>query len=239
MPDYPSSLLAMIDQRVADGQTAVAKMGTVAGRQAGDLSGDPGRYWASVVFDGSGGTAMPVKCFESVIVDIGDRVGLVKFEGEWIIVGNYTLRGLGTGSLWTNTWGGTPTTTSGSFVDMPQSPFCEIIKRRDHTYLRIRLSTTAFSTVAGDIAEFGVNVLSEDASINYDETLFRIHLIRANEHIHNAATVTTAAALPAGPPGDAGMRYLLTPRWRRSSGTGTLTVNTLDYLTLESAEVVQ
>jgi hypothetical protein len=238
MPDYGTSQLALIDSRVADAIKKTAKMGTVAGRQAGDTAGEPYRYWASVVFDGSSGTAMPVKCFESVIVDIGDRVGLVKFEGEWIIVGNYSLRNLGTGHLYNAAWGGANTTTAGAFVDMPLSPTLIMTKRRDHTRLRIRMDISAFTTVAGDVAEFGVAVVSEDASILYDETLFRIHLIRAGEHINGSGAVTTST-LPGGYQEDAGMPYLLTPRWRRQSGTGTVTVNTLDYLTLECTEVIE
>lgn len=230
MPDYASSVLAVVDSRVAAGQTRNTKMGTVAARSPGALAGDPGAYWASVVFDGSSGTAQPVKCFESVIVAPGDRVGLVKYEGEWIITGNYTLRTLADVAMHTQLIVGT--TTSATLVDVPSSPSLTLTKVRDATLLRIGLTISMYNVTATASVEMAVSVVSFDASTNYDEILFIQNLSVIGDR-RNFTGWTTTAALPGN------MGYTITGRWRRNTGSGTLSVDTFDAISISVREVVE
>jgi hypothetical protein len=231
MPTYPESQLELIDSRVRLGMARLTKMGTVAWRSSGSLAGDPGMYAASVVFDGSSGTAQPVKCFESVIVDIGDRVGVVRFESEWIIVSNYTLRTLGDASYEAPGANG-GTTASATYVDMPGSPSAILnTKYRDDTLLRISMGVSMYSTAVTTIIEIAAYVASTDGSIAYDQRVIKFGINPANEHT-DATGWTTSAPLPGG------VGYAVTGRWRRVSGTGTMTTDGNDHCYIRVEEVV-
>ncbi len=224
MPDYATSQLALIDERVRAGLRLVTKMGTVSSR-------DPSGARAMVAMDGSSGTAQPVKCFENVVVADGDRVGLVKFEGDWIIVGNYTLRTLGTAHFMQEFAGGGATATSASYTDMPSSPACIIQKVRSTTQLRIRIALSMFSSATLSRFRIGANIASVENSIAYDQDVILWYLNTNTTHFANSGTITTAANLPAG-------SYTITARWLRATGSGAGTVNADDQISIEVEEVV-
>jgi hypothetical protein len=228
MPDYPTSLLAVIDSRIADGAAWPTKMGTVAWRSPGISVGSP--YTATVAFDGSSGTAQPVKCFESVIVDVGDRVGLIKYEGEWIITGNYTLHTLGTGEV--NFGFSITSTSSATFVDMPSSPTATIMKWRDSTKLRIFIALSLTVSVTGTVPEIGTSVESFDGTVAYDEAIIHRAVNAAGDHRDMSGCITTPVL--AG-----GQTYGITARWRRLSGTGNLTVDLNDTVSIDVREVAE
>lgn len=229
MPDYATSQAQLVADLVTAGMPRQTKMGTVSARSSGSL-GLNGTYWAAVTMDGSSGTAQPVKCFESVIVDVGDRVGLVKYEGEWIITGNYTLRTLGEGGF-ESVLAGPTTSTSGTFVDVPTSPNLTMHKYRDHTFLRIDMAISMYASSVPTVVEFAAAILSEDGLTSYDAVLTRMPHNTANNHTTLYGGETTAAH-----PG--GQNFTITARWRRVSGGGNMTVDANDYVTLRVREVV-
>lgn len=224
MPDYASSVLALIDARVDHARPIVTKMGTVQSR---DTTGAR----AMVAFDGSSGVAQPVKCFETVIVDSGDRVGMVKFESDWIIVGNYTLRTLGTSAM-NFTWTGTSTTTSATYVDLPSSPALAFLKVRDDTQIRIRLAMSMYSATAGfTVFKIAARVTLAGLTVDYDQDILHFDISQTSPHVPLFGIATTTGDIPAG-------NYTLTGRWLRSTGTGTGTVDTQDMIMIEAQEVV-
>jgi hypothetical protein len=227
---YAQSLVELIDSRIDQATPKVAKMGTVTGRDLWAYSGPlPSR--ALVVFDGSAGVAQPVKCPESVVVHVGDRVGLVRFESDWIITINYSLQTL-CNAMNRFTWASLLTTTSTSFVDMPNSPTVEFVKERDATFLRVYMSVSLYATgTPSQIFHIGMHLDSADGSVSYDEDIVGSTINVASVHAEWAGWVTTGA-LPA-------MSYVGTARWFKSgAGTMTLTVDSNDTVKMHVIEVV-
>jgi hypothetical protein len=219
---YGADEIQLIDQRIDAAQVKAQKMGTVVTR-------DSTSPLVVVSFDGSSGIGQPAKCFETVVVDVGDRVGLIRFEGEWIVVGNYTAR------TWADELVGfaftsTSTYSLATFADMPSSPAASFVKARDSTQLQIRLNLSCRSaTAASTIGEFGLLITFPDAT-TLDQVVFRRVFNTADAHQDMSAGLTTNLTLPAGP-------YGLTARWRRVSGSGTLTVDVNDSVTMGVKEV--
>lgn len=231
MPTYAQSQAALIEDMVDDAtRSKVAKMGTVAWWSPG-VSDSRGLYACGVSFD-PGGTAQPVKCFESVLVDVGDRVGLIKYESEWIVTGNYSRRELG-GALYCEQFAGSATTTSATFVDMPGSPTAEVtMKYRDDSLLRVQADVSLYATVVSTVVEIAAYVASADGTVGYDEVLFRRAINEANSHRDMGGGSETAVGYVGG------QGYSVTLRWRRVSGTGTLTSDTNDSAMLRVDEVM-
>lgn len=221
MPSFAESQVALIDSRIAAATRPITKFGTVAGR-------DGTGYGARVVFDGSSGTAQPVKCPESVVVDEGDRVGLVEYQGEWLITINYAHRSLAHAQE-QFTWSGNLTTTSATYVDMPNSPALLYVKRRDLTTIRFEVGVSMYSTATSTVSQIGLRVTSPDLVTDYDLDVRRSQFDVANTHLFVGGFVDTATQHPAG-------TYTATARWYRLSGTGTLIVNNSDYLTIKARE---
>jgi hypothetical protein len=230
MPTYAESNLELIDQRITAGLARVTKMGTVQWVSPGELAGDPGLYAATVVFDGSSGTAQPVKCPYSVIVAEGDRVGLVRYEGEWLITVDYTLRTLGDGS-YDQAIATVANTTSTVFVDIA-SPASAIvpIKYRDSTLLRVTVAASMFTSAIPCTMEWAAYISSTDGATGYDETILRRGINTAAEHTQMVGWSDTAA-LPGG------VGYAATVRWRRVSGTATLNMDGNDSVHVRLEEV--
>jgi hypothetical protein len=222
MPAYGDDLLALIDARVDAAAPRVTKMGSVVGR---DTIGAR----CLVTLDGSSGVAQPVKCPESVIVSVGDRVGLVKYESDWIITVNYTLWTL-TNAMNGFQWVSAQTTTSATFVDMPSSPSVEFVKNRDNTFLRIWVGLSLYATVANTVFHIGMHLASNDGAISYDEDMYHRAINEANSHRDSSGWITTGAL--------AANSYTATARWLRTSGTGTLTTDSNDSISMHIIEVV-
>lgn len=229
MPDYATSQVELIDARIAAATPKITKMGTVTSR---DVWSDTGltNSRCMVVFDVSSGVAQPVKCPESVIVGVGDRVGLVRFESDWIITINYSLRTL-CDAMNGFVWGSLLTTTSATFVDMPSSPSLEFVKTRADTFLRIWVGVSLYATGTMPVTfQIGVHLLSGDLSIDYDETMFQRAIGDASKHHDYSGWITTGAVHADS--------YIATARWLRASGTGTLTVDPNDSISMHIIEVV-
>lgn len=221
MPNYAEAQAAQLDARILELLPRPLKAGTVQSR---DTTGTR----CMVAFSSSPGNPQPVKCPESIVVDVGDRVGCARFDDDLIIVYNYTLRTLGDAEfhfLWTST----TNITSASFVDMPSSPSASMVKVRDSTLIRLGIDLSCWTSVSGTVVQIGLHVASTDGVTSYDETLFHRAINAATDHREMGGTTTTAA-LPAG-------GYVITARWMRVSGTGNLTVDSNDSVSITAREV--
>jgi hypothetical protein len=221
---YGAELNAYIDERVKASQVSVLKMGTVTGR---DSSGAR----VMVIFDGGSGVAQPVKCLEDVVVAEGDRVGMVRFESDWVVVGNYTLRRLGDGLQAFQFTATTSGPTSTTLIDMPSSPTAEMYKWRDATLVRIQLQVSCLVTTTGNTSiQFGMHVASDDGVTAYDEIMFTRVWNTAAVHGDVGGAINTGAL-----PGN--MNYAFTVRWARVGGTGTPQVSVSDSVSIQVKEV--
>lgn len=221
--NYAAGLVELIDRRIDQSAIKPTKMGTVISRESATAL-------AIVSFDGGSGIGQPVKCFETVVCNQGDRVGIVKLEGDWVIVGNYTLRTLGD-ELTSVQFVGSNTTTSATFVDMPAGSSITIFKAKDVTQFQIMIGMSGFTTVANAGFSVGANVMNSDGTINTDITLYQRAFNSAFEHHDWTGGLTTALVLPS----DA---YTITGRWLRRSGTGTLTMNSDNGVWIHVKEVL-
>lgn len=229
MPDYATSIIALIDGRVDQSRSRVTHFGTVTDRATGSLDPD-GANGATVVLDGSPGTTVPVKCFASVLVAGGDRVGLVKFGGDWIIVGNYTGRALADAFTDAGVSGSADNTTT-TIIDMPGSPAVTYTKMRDDTIMRFRVALTMQSTTstAATVPLVGVRVTSADGVTAYDQDV-GFYVFTSISRAFFAREREASSAHPAGV-------YTATGRWRRNSGASTLTINSGDSIQITAREV--
>lgn len=222
MPDYATSMLAIIRDEVSAGRPVVAKMGTVASR---DTTGPR----ATVVFDGSSGTAQPVKCFENVVIAPGDRVGLIRYESEWIVTGNYSPTGLAYGHL-AFTFAAQTDSTSATYVDMPSSPTVTYEKMRDDTLMEFHVEFSMRNSVSTVTTKLGLRVTASDGSIDYDQDVRQYAVNAINIHTTIVGTVRAAAGHPAG-------GYIATGRWMRTFGTDVMRVDTNDVMMITAREV--
>lgn len=223
MPSFSQQMASLIDDQVAAGQAVTAKMGTVISRETASAR-------AIVAFDGSSGIGQPVKCFETVICDSGDRVGLLKIEGDWIICGNYTLRTLGD-EFTSIQFSSTNMTSSTTFVDMPTGTAVSVLKVKDNTNLRIFMTASLSASVAGLQFTVGVNISNGDLSISTDLTIFQRAFNTATQHQDWSGGQVTNLSLPSD-------TYNLQGRWLRRSASGTMTMNVDDGVTIHVEEVV-
>jgi hypothetical protein len=222
MPTLGEGMLGVIQAEIDQARQTVLKMGTIAQRDStGPL--------AMVVFDGSSGTAQRVKCFEDVLVSIGDRVGVGCFQGEWIILGNYTLRGLAD-ELQTYTWTGTNSLSATTYTDMPGVPGLTYVKMRDSTIMEYRVECSTRNNTSACQVQFGLRVTKDDLTVDYDQDVRRIAINALNVHTHFAQTVRAASAHAAG-------NYTAVARWFRATGTDTPVVDTLDTISFSCREV--
>jgi hypothetical protein len=226
MPDYASSIVALIDTRVDQARQRVTHFGTVTDRATGSLDSD-GAAGAQVVLDGSAGTAVPVKCFANVIVARGDRVGLVKYGGDWVVMGTYSGRTLADEMERVQFVGG-GASPGASYVDIPQAPTVALTKLRDDTLLRVHIEMSARSSATGTAIDLAARVAGGVAG--YDLFIRRMALnAGAGVQTYLGGKMETVAH----PAGD----YTLTPRWLRQVGAGTITLDGYDSLSIEVREV--
>lgn len=223
MAGFGQQMAQLIDDQVTAGQSVSAKMGTVISRESASAR-------AIVSFDGSSGIGQPVKCFETVICDVGDRVGLLKIEGDWIVCGNYTLRTL-CDEFMSIQYTSLNTNSSTTFVDMPTGTSLPIVKVKDATNLRIFITAAMQATVTSLQFTVGANITSADGSINTDVTLFQRAFNPASTHQDWTGGTVTSLTLPAG-------AYNITGRWLRRSASGSMTMNADDGVSIAVKEVV-
>jgi hypothetical protein len=224
METFGKGLVDVARDQVDVAVARYAKMATVIGRDStGPL--------AQVSFYGSDGGVSDVKCPESVVVAPGDLVGLVKYEHDWIITVNYTGRTLADAVSPTPApWASLQQTTTGTFVDMPNSPSVEWTKARDLTVMRFAVQASASGSNLANIIELALHVISDDGVTDYVETIAHMKTTNGGEHDHFTGLVQAASAHPAG-------GYAAVVQWRRTSGTGFIQVDADDRMFIQVREV--
>lgn len=223
-----------IDDRVRRGEGNVTQLGTVVERTFDDN--------ALVVFDDSQG-AIPVKVAGGVEAYVGDRVGLVKFGTWWIAVLSMAHRWPSdNGDAHTMATGGT--TTSATYADTPDVVQASFTKRWDLTRVRVFVSASFSNVGAVALAQYGVTFTSPTMGTTntlFVAQMFDNYLDAPNaQHRHccgvmyfPGGTAWNTPVVDALPAGD----YTVRMRWRRASGTGTLSMDVNDLVTLSVAEV--
>lgn len=120
---------------------------------------------------------------------------------------------------------GAGTTTSSSYANMPATSSVNITKASASTRLRIEFAVTTFVTVASTIVQFGVSVNGTDYDIS------RLFFNPASTHESCPTGVVYISGLAASV-------WTVQARWKRISGTGTVTTDANDWITLDAQEVL-
>lgn len=114
-------------------------------------------------------------------------------------------------------------TTSATYVDMPSgSALSGFTKLAAGTQLHIAMALTGFATVGSTVSRFAVNISGTD----YDVTQLFFNNV---EHLPVSGFRKVPAGIAAGV-------YTIQGRWRRVSGTGTLTTNVDDWFSMTVEE---
>jgi hypothetical protein len=222
MPAYGESLVGIIDARIAAYAAKSAKMATVSSR---DGTGTR----ATVTFDGSSGTPQPVKCFSSVRVKVGDRVGVIRYESEWIVTANYSETDRADAGARFG-FSSTTTNASATFVDLPTSPTVTYTKARDTTLMEFEIGTSIYASVGVTVVALGLRVTGVETGIDYDQEIKVYSITPANSKVPAHGISRPFVFHPAGD-------YTATGRWRRTAGTGNLTVDVNDSGFIRCREV--
>jgi hypothetical protein len=211
---YNADQIRLIDARIAAYERVDKASGTLVSR---DTSG-PG---ATVAFDGSQ-VAMPCRVSADVLTQPGDRVVLQKYGSDWVVVGSFGFPALG--STHEVEFATAGTTTSSSYSDMSVVVTPSFVKYYDATQVRLAMIGSCYSTATSTSVRYGIRFNGVDYHMGY--TAFSI----ANNRIPSVAGWQRVDGIPAG-------EYTLTARWRRNSGTGTLTTSTDDLICMEADEI--
>jgi hypothetical protein len=220
---YNNDLLNFVDDLIAQHRPDEAKMGTIADHPDGtDI--------VFVVFDGSS-LAVPVRTFANVRPRGGDRVGVLKFGADWVVVGVY-------GPAWpsqadTQQLNGTGSTTSASFVDMPGPKEFAFTKEYDYTRIRLAGAFMAYSSGADANAAFGLRLIgtgTSNGTFDQDYTIALFRYATASVRLPTSG-FKRIISVPVGP-------YTIRARWKRTGGTGTLQADpSPDAISIEAAEI--
>lgn len=224
--------LAAIDQRIRLAQRKTSANGTMVTR---DTTG-PG---CTVLHDGAT-IATPAKCLGSVFANAGDRVVLDLYGSEWLVTGSFSSLAFGEGS---RALDGLPSAatpiTSATFVDLTEFGSFSFSKAYDNTFVRVGLTASCFSSVATTRVFWGVRLVQTAGVSPYGPTDLTMGGFMLNTvNIHTSFTKfkrylgLADGGIPAG-------TYTVSLRWRRFSGTGTLSADTNDDFALELDERVR
>lgn len=218
-------LIALIDQRIRSQSLRQRATGTCVYRDTTGVN-------AQVVFDGST-VAMPVKVLGSVHLQEGYRCVLDLYGSDWLVTDSWSARALGEASR--NTFASSENTVNASFTDMSTfSTPIAFVKRYDVTMVRVAMASAAFSTAISTSARWAVRFTPDDPTNPYTPVDILTNYIYWNNasihlsHRHAGRSID----LPAG-------SYTITVRWRRSSGSGTVTTDSNDMYSLEFDEAVR
>lgn len=229
---YLDDQLELIDQRIRLSQRKTSANGTVVTR---DTTG-PG---CTVLHDGAS-VATPAKVLGSVFANVGDRVVLDLYGSDWLVTGSFTALAFGEGNRAVD---GLPSATgamsSATFVDLTEYGSFSFSKAYDNTFVRVGLTASCFTSVAGTRVAWAVRVVQTAGNTTYGATDLTM-----GGFVMNAATSHTSVTkfkrylgladggIPAG-------TYTVSLRWRRVSGTGTITADTNDEFAIELDERVR
>ena len=221
MSSLDADLIALIDQRVRAAQAVTAAQGTCVDR---DTTGPK----AQVLFDGST-VAMPVLVLGHVNLQPGMRCVLNRYERTWVVTGSFAHpEALGAATI--IQFGPADTVTSATFVDLAINAWT-FTKLYDLTQVRLGMSAAAFSTAVNTIGRWALRLTPQDPGNTYtpvDLQLSHVAWNAANEHKGGYAE-KWVADIPAG-------AYTCQIRWKRNSGTGTITTNVDNLYTVTMVE---
>jgi hypothetical protein len=216
-----------VDQRIRAAERRERAVGTVVSR-------DPSGSGSMVIHDGAS-TPTPAKMPGTVFAQEGDRVALELFGSDWLVISSYSAAAFGEANLAMDGLAGTegPITT-GSFVDMTQFGTFTFNKIFDNTFIRIGFCGSLYTNVATTKAAFACRFTPTSGGVGYspsDVSLGMVSISDASNHTeHSHARRITS--VPSG-------SYTVSLRWRRVSGTGTLTADIHDPYFLEVDERVR
>lgn len=216
-----NDLVDLIDARIKQNMSKQKTMGTMTAR---DTTG-PG---AMVVFDGAV-VEIPCRVAGNVHAAAGDRVGLIQFGNDWVVMFTYARRALGH----TKTAGVFSVGTKGNttWEDMPGSPTVTVTKHYDSTMLGIEVHASAYATTSSAKINVGVRITNPAAAYDNDNSVYLFLYNDTLKHLAYSGTNWTPNGVP--PAG----QYTLVLRWRREDGTGTLNVDGSDWYSLEVTEL--
>lgn len=117
------------------------------------------------------------------------------------------------------------TSSSATNVNMPASSSRALTKLTATTRVRVEFSCSSFATVAGTEIAFAINVNGVDTDIS------RFRFNAANTHATCPTGVIYISGLAAG-------AWTFQARWRRTVGTGVMTMDTSDWITVDVQEVI-
>lgn len=144
---FPRLQVQLAEEAVARAKTEDRAIGTIVSVQSDALL-------AQVVFDGSGG-AIPCLVGAHVSCVDNDRVGLVKFGAEWVVMVNLgNLRWPGASGYSAAASSGTAPV--GSWGNLPGTPSFSFTKRWDTTTVRWAVHIGCFATVLGATIQIGI-----------------------------------------------------------------------------------
>lgn len=229
----PSELVALVDQRIRAAAVATRAFGTCAGR---DVVG-PG---ASVLFDGST-VAVPVKVLGHVVLRAGMRCTLDKYGTEWIVTGAFAVPEFGYTNMFVP--GVVTTTTSAAFTDVAGFPTFQFVKYHDATAVEFTQSAVCYSQTATSRMRYALRLTQTDGDTPYTPVdIVGVEIRLDDINIRSPQTQQWIVPGPTNTMGSdvnipAGV-YTGVWRWRRTNGTGTLTMDTTDQFSLTVREKV-
>jgi len=115
------------------------------------------------------------------------------------------------------------TTVSAVNVNMPGPQTFTLTKNFTTSDIKIDFHATFFSTLASTLARFAVSIAGTDVDICH------LTINTANNHSQVSGTDIIPSTLSGS--------VAITARWRRISGTGTLTTDTSDWISISAVEV--
>lgn len=224
--------IELVDQRIRLAQRKTSANGTIVTR---DTTG-PG---CTVMHDGAT-VPTPAKCLGSVFANVGDRCVLDLYGSDWLVTGSFSALAFGEGN---RALDGLPSAatpiTSASFLDLPEFGSFSFNKAYDNTFVRVGLTASCFSSVATTRVVWAVRVVQTVGASAFGPTDWNMGGFMINTvNVHTSFTKfkrflgLADGGIPAG-------TYTISLRWRRSSGTGTLSADTNDDFAIELDERVR
>jgi len=186
---------------------------------------------AYATFEGSS-ASVPVSLAGSALIYEGDRVTLVKCgqrpaRERWVAVCALTRRWQPhSGDSQLQTVG---TTVSSSYSDTPVLTSCTFVKHWDATRVYVAVTGAAYSTVTNTVAVWGANFNDPNQATipSYDTTTILYNTASEHLSVTNWRYITD---LLAG-------TYTVKVRWKRTSGTGTVSADTNDRVSINVMEI--
>lgn len=219
-------MIALVDQRIAAAFKQERRWGTVSARTFDN--------WAMVAFDGET-AAVPVKVGNTEAY-AGDRVGLIKIGDYWTVVETLTRRWQSYG--WAAAFqSNTGIITGSAITDIPNAVTFTFVKRWNTTRVKVVIHGSAWlgtGTGGAQAMDFGVRFTSELGSLDAQITSMyfnqeQVHVAMTGEVAVAGATGWDGVGLPAG-------SYTVKVWWR-CWGTGTIHVDSQDWIRMSCTEV--